>query len=316
MDFIIANLVVVAFGCVALFRPITFAIKCFFVFTLFATTAVIELPSGATVIAASFFLLFVVIRLSLTSRPITRIIAELSPASPGFWLSIAIGYGLLAAIFLPRLMPGVTDVYAIGRFGGRLGVAATVPFGPSGSHLTQSIYAIGGLVAFLVVSALLRKLDAAKLVTESVKMVGAILVLLSVLDLVTYYAHIPDVLSPIRTAGYSILSDTSISGLKRIVAGYPEASIFVLKCINGLCVRFSSLDVQDRTPHIWALDGYSACASASFYIKHSLPGACAPCGSYFRAHGSSRSQGRANRAPGIFDDRDRCLDHHATLSDA
>lgn len=233
----LAGPVVGLLGVMAISRPASFTIKCFFVLTIFATAAAIN-AGGASITAANFFLVFALLRLALLPQPLATAKGLLGFNTPGFWLLIAFGYGVLGAIFLPRLFPGITDVYALGRTAGRLGASATLPFGPSAAHITQSIYAIGGLLAFLVSAILLRRTDATETVIGAMKITGIGIIVLSALDLVSFYAHVPGLLDPIRTASYNILNYGSASGLKRIIAGYPEASIFVLNASMAYAFAF------------------------------------------------------------------------------
>src|SRR5271165_4296727 len=115
---------------------------------LFGATAAIELPSlgGATILPSEAFLPFLLIR-AWWERPV-RSFGRVHRAV--FWLALAVAWGLLSAVVIPRLLSGYVDVKTVNRTGGRDG---TFPLQPVSGNITQTGYACAGLAAFLAIRA-------------------------------------------------------------------------------------------------------------------------------------------------------------------
>lgn len=216
----LAGVLVMALGVLALFKPVAFSVKVLLTLTAFGAVAAVSLPSGSTILPAHFFLFFVILRVLFGAD---RAWAQGHvPAQAGIWLSIAIGYGLLVTAFMPTMFPGLTNVFLVGLY------KYSVPLMLAPGHITQGIYAIGGLLTYFCVIALLRRTDAVATTLSATAIASTVIVFFAALDLVSYYAGFPQVMKPLHTAAYKMLNTLEFAGLKRVVGSYPEASVFVI----------------------------------------------------------------------------------------
>jgi hypothetical protein len=172
---------------------------------------------------------------------------SITVGAPGFWLLVTVIYSTISAFLMPRLFLSQTFTYAVRT----AEINYLAPLAPSTSNLTQSIYFIGGFVCFFVLSGFgssysgQRKLARAALACVILNLVFV------VLDLATYWTNTTELLSFIRNSTYSMLSDTEIAGVKRIVGSFVEASSFsywtlgyfaftLSLWLNGIATRLTS----------------------------------------------------------------------------
>ena len=111
------GLLAIALGIFGFFAGPNFAVYTFVLSTLLAAAAAITLPSlGAANIQPAHLLLgFLVIALFSRRGYLSRTLGSLVFPRPGFWLLLAVCYGVASAFLLPRLFVGLTYVYAIAR---------------------------------------------------------------------------------------------------------------------------------------------------------------------------------------------------------
>jgi hypothetical protein len=100
-----------------------------------------------------------------------------------------------------------------------------VPLGPVSSNFNQSVYFLFDGLAFFMIAIVLAQgrvtdLRRAFLVWASIN------ASLGLIDILAKIAGLGDVLSPIRTASYVMLSDDVAGGFFRVVGGFPEASAY------------------------------------------------------------------------------------------
>ena len=154
-----------------------------------------------------------------------RILACLRFPNPGFWLISTLLYGVLGAIFIPRIAAGDFLVNAIGKsaYGTTID---QVPLGPTTGNYTQSIYFASDLVCFLVCCAVASTERGFRLLSLSLLAYCAADIFLAVADLVTYQTGTTYLLDPIRNASYVIYVDSEVTSSKRIIGSFSEASAF------------------------------------------------------------------------------------------
>lgn len=221
----IIGIITLAFAMLGMSRHPRFLIYCFFCTSLLGSAAAFILTSlGGTNIAPAHLLLgFLGARL-LLDKEVSRYMAEsITVGSPGFWLLLTVLYAAFTAYFMPVLFAGQTFIFPIRVVGSN---AYTNPLFPSMANLTQSIYLIGDFVCFVLISGFARAEAGFQTLSRAAITVIVLNLCFAVLDLVTYASGTSELLSFIRNANYSLLSDTELAGFKRIVGSFVEASSF------------------------------------------------------------------------------------------
>lgn len=214
-------------GALMLARGPGLGIHLLLVAAILGSAAAIKLPAvgNASIPPSHVLLLFYVLAVLNLRGGLASVLGVLRFPSPGFWLLLFVAYGVVTAIFLPRVFAGQTDVYGIARSGiGRLGIVSN-PLSPSAANITQSVYLLGNFALFSAVCAHIVMLGA-RAVTGALLLTAAVNIIFALLDIVTYGLGVIEVMDVIRNANYAILADASIAGLKRIVGSFPEASAF------------------------------------------------------------------------------------------
>src|ERR1700712_4130758 len=120
---------------------------------LFGAMAALTLPNGAVITPSNLFLPFLVLRAwqeNHGSKYVRRV-----PAA-GLWLALAALCGILGAMFIPRYLEGWFQILTVDREG-IVSRPKLYPLHPVSANLTQSVYALGSVAAFLSVRALLER---------------------------------------------------------------------------------------------------------------------------------------------------------------
>lgn len=207
-------------------RP-TFAIYAFFVSTLLSSSAALLLPSlGYANIQPGHLLLgFLVLAVVASHNSLSRAGDALTFPIAGFWLLLTALYATLSAYFLPRIFAGATYVFAVARTEIGPGIVSQ-PLTPVSGNITQSIYFIGDLVCFLVFYVYASRPRGLTATVNAALLCAAVNLVFAVIDLGSYWGGLGDVLGFIRNGSYRMLSEGTVSGFKRIVGSFPEASTF------------------------------------------------------------------------------------------
>lgn len=193
---------------------------------ILGSAAAILLPAagGANIQPFHFVLLFLAIAVALRPRTLTACFSSLAYPGPGFWYALFVLYGVLTAVFLPRIFDGATIVYSLTRGDGFHGIVAN-PLAPSASNITQAVYMLGSLACFAVVAGFSR-LGGAEVFARALIIAAAACIFFAIADMLTYLTNTTFLLAPIRNASYRMLDDGDIEGFKRIVGSYTEAGAF------------------------------------------------------------------------------------------
>jgi hypothetical protein len=194
--------------------------------TLFGAAAALKLESvgGASIQPFHFMLPFVVVIVCLRPTMLSASLSSIQYPSPGFWLLLFTLYAALTAVFLPRLFNGATVVYSIAR-GSELHRIVSSSLGPTSSNLTQSVYMLGNLTCFAIVTGIAR-LGGMVLFAKALIVTAIGCLVFAVADFATYKTGTAYLLSVIRNANYRMLDDGDIVGFKRIVGSFTEAGVF------------------------------------------------------------------------------------------
>ncbi|WP_292899666.1 MULTISPECIES: hypothetical protein [unclassified Nitratireductor] len=214
-------------GAVVLVSPPRLAFYVIVVSTLFGAAAAFSVPGlgGASILVPSLLLAFYCLRffMAFGEKPV---FAAVSSASPGIWLLLLTVYGVFSALFLPRLMEGVTDTMIVLRSSAGHRIIDLTPLSFSSNNITQTIYALGGLFCFAFTFAYLKCGGTARDVINAMLFLGVANLVFAVLDVVTYRTGTAHLFDFIRTANYALLTGSEKAGFKRISGTFPEASAF------------------------------------------------------------------------------------------
>ncbi|MCK1404970.1 hypothetical protein [Bradyrhizobium sp. 76] len=152
---------------------------------------------------------------------------------PGFWLMCLALYGVLTAICVPRLLAGITSIVPLGTSEYAM-TNSGVPLGPVSSNFTQSVYMIGDLICFMMTAAIASTRTGFLAITSAMIASAAANLAFAVLDIATFSTGTQFTLEFIRNAQYTLHNEEEISGLKRIVGSFPEASAFARETLGAL----------------------------------------------------------------------------------
>lgn len=145
-------------------------------------------------------------------------------------------HALIGAILFPRLFAGQTSVFIASRTS--RGVYETA-LGPSSANVTQTAYFTLGVLVFVALCLLLRRREALVDVKRGFFLWFGLHTAMGVLDLAGKMAGAGDVLAPIRTASYAMLTLTMEGGFWRIAGSYSEASTFGAVSLAGLAFSYT-----------------------------------------------------------------------------
>jgi hypothetical protein len=210
---------------------------------LFGSAAALIIGS-ANIQPGHVFLGFVAVAALSRRREAVATLRALGPSQPGFWLACLVVYGLVSAYFLPRVLAGLTDIIPLGS-SAYDDTGSTVPLGPVSSNLTQSIYLLANVLCFAMTVAIASTEAGFRAVLGGLIAFCVGNGLFAFLDLGTYATGTQDLMGFMRNAQYTLHTDVEVSGMKRIVGSFTEASSFAR----------STLGVLGLTGTLW-LAGY------------------------------------------------------------
>src|SRR5262249_51825705 len=158
--------------------------------------------------------------------------------------------GVASAALAPRLLTGNIVIFPIGS-SDYASTGSTVPLGPVSGNLTQSIYLIADLVCFAITAAIASTPAGFQTISRALLVCAAANILLAFLDIGTYNTGTGWLLDFMRNAQYTLRFDDEVSGMKRIVGSFTEASAFARTTL-GLAAFTGTLWVCGRTPALTA----------------------------------------------------------------
>ncbi|MBP1853189.1 hypothetical protein [Rhizobium halophytocola] len=219
--------IVAQFGLLSLFLGMRWLIGGMIVSTLLGAAAAIQLPAlgGASIQPSHLLLVFATLAIVLQPSLWQPFAASFRYRSPGFWFAAYILFSVLSAFFLPRIFQGATLVYSSARSATGTMSAIASPLAPGTANLTQSVYLLGDLVCFGLVCSFAR-LGHTRFVTRMLMATTCACLAFAVVDVSTFFMGMPDMLDFLRNANYTMHTAETISGFKRIVGSYPEASAY------------------------------------------------------------------------------------------
>ena len=192
----------------------------------FGSTALVTLSSlgGSSPLIFTVFAALLV--LSLTAR--RRIWHDLGhvfgKARPIWVLFCLLIYTVAGAWFLPRLFAGKTTAFTQSAL--YRGIVVETPLAPVSGNISQTAYFLAGGLAAIALCTMLVHGDRLAQVRRGFFVWCILHAGLGVLDLGGKLAGAGDVLLPIRTASYAMLTQSTAAGFWRIAGPYSEASAF------------------------------------------------------------------------------------------
>jgi hypothetical protein len=219
----VIGFITLALGLLALIRPAAFMVQLFLSSTLLGSSAafILEAVGGTNISPAHLLLGFLAYRLLSIQNVSAAAANSVTFGSPGFWLLLTVGYSVISAYFMPRIFAGQTFTFAVRNQDGY-----SMPLAPAMSNLTQSIYFVGDLVCFILISGYAGTVSGRKVLGGAAVWCAGLNLVFAVLDLATYFTNTTELMSIIRNANYALLNDQEVAGFKRIVGSFTEASSF------------------------------------------------------------------------------------------
>jgi hypothetical protein len=204
----------------------------------FGATAIATLPAlgGSSPLIYVVFLLGLLASVALR-RDVMRNLGTVLVQQPVAWLILfLVGYTVAGAYLLPRLFAGETTIFIPLRDQMRIG---EVPLSPVGGNLTQSLYFVLSALAFFALSVLLLQKGTLAALRKGFFAWAILHVSMGLVDLFGKLAGMGDVLAPIRSASYAMLTEADIGGFSRISGAYSEASSFGAVTVALLAFMFT-----------------------------------------------------------------------------
>ena len=226
MDMIPGSLVLALLLAIGWFleAPLLFAL-----FGSFAFGATAIASTGGSTIPVFMGMAGLVLLATLLRRTTWRDLGIVLRSQPLAHLACIISiYAVCSAYLFPRFFEGQTTVVVPIDSD-----YSYLPLAPVSGNTNQAVYfAMNGLM-FLVICVRLRQDGIARMRLAFMSW-AAINASLGATDIAARLVGAGDVLAPIRTARYAILSEQSVGGFFRVIGGFPEASAFAGAAVPAL----------------------------------------------------------------------------------
>jgi hypothetical protein len=222
--------VIIGMFCLMLGYRATFAT--FVVAALFGSAAAFLIGS-ANIQPAHLLLGFVAAIVLRRRRELASALDAVRMPKPGYWLMCLVIYGVATAILVPRLLAGASQIVPLGT-SEYADTGGTVPLGPVSSNFTQSVYMIADLICFMITVAIGSTRAGFMTIVNALLAYAGLNALLAILDVGTFSTGTQWLLEFMRNAQYTLHNEEEISGLKRIVGSFPEASAFARSTLGAL----------------------------------------------------------------------------------
>lgn len=202
----------------------------------FGATALVTLTSlgGSSPLIYTAFSALLIAAVALRRGFLKDLGGVFATVRPIWVLCFLMVYSAVGALLLPRFFAGQTVVFVQSRT--RSGVIEA-SLAPVGSNITQTGYfVLGGLTAMALCVLLLER-GRMRQVGSAFLILGFLHAGMGSLDLLGKIAGAGDVLAPIRTASYAMLTEAVAGGFHRIAGAFSEASAF--GSFSLACLAFS-----------------------------------------------------------------------------
>ena len=201
----------------------------------FGSTAIATLPSlgGSSPLIFTVFSVLLLATVAMR-QSVVRDIGRAYGLYPTFWLvTLLMVYAVVSSVFLPRLFAGQTSAFIPTTFG-----VQEVALAPVSGNISQTGYFLLGGMAFAAVSLLMLRGMPLSEVRRAYFAWAFLHAAMGAIDLAGKMAGAGDIMEPIRTASYAMLTEVSHSGFWRIVGGQSEASAFAGVGLSTLCFSY------------------------------------------------------------------------------
>jgi hypothetical protein len=203
----------------------------------FGSTALMTLSSlgGSSPLIYTFFAAQLIVITCLRRRLLQDLGYVFGRVRPTWILLSLMIYALVGAWLFPRLFAGQTSVFVVAKM--RMGIIED-SLAPVTGNTTQTGYFILGGLAAIAVSVLVLSEDRIAQIRRGFFLWCCLHAGMGALDLIGKMVGEGDVLLPIRTASYSMLTDIGQGGFWRVAGSYSEASAFGAASLASLSFCF------------------------------------------------------------------------------
>lgn len=193
----------------------------------FGMMAVINLPAvgNTSIVVLDLAVIAMTLLITLRRDGIATLARPFAPGGPGAMLILFLAYSYIATLFLPRIFQGETIVFSLGRIANSVGIVSS-PLAPNNGNLSQMIRMTLSVMGYAVAYAVMRRQPNPDLALQVVTWATIIHLTLGALDMMTVATGQSAAMEFIRTANYALTLGQEMSGLSRVIGGFPEASSY------------------------------------------------------------------------------------------
>ena len=201
----------------------------------FGSTAMMTLTSlgGSSPLIYTMFAALLVAAVAMRRHIWRDLGGVLGSVGPIWVLAALMLYAVVGAWLLPRFFAGQTIVFVQSKT--RSGVVEA-SLAPVSANISQTGYFVLGGFTAIALCVLLMKGDRITQVRRGFFVWSTLHAAMGLIDLLGKLAGAGDLLKPIRTASYAMLTETSEAGFSRIAGAYSEASAF--GAVSLACLAF------------------------------------------------------------------------------
>jgi hypothetical protein len=191
----------------------------------FGSTAIVTIGSlgGASPLIYTCFGALLLVSVA-ARKQIWRDLGMVFARFPAAWLVCALGiYAAASAIVFPRLFAGQTSAFVPSRM---RSAVLEVPLEPVSANISQTGYLLLSVLIFIAFCIVLTRSDSLAIVRRGFFTWCVLNAAMGAMDVAGKFVGLGDILEPIRTASYAMLTDVEQAGFSRIAGAYSEASAF------------------------------------------------------------------------------------------
>lgn len=193
----------------------------------FGAAAAFNLPAlgGASIGVLDLGAVAIFCMVLLTRGTGASLLGTFRPFQPGFFFALVMAIAFLSAMFYPRIFAGQTEVFQIARVEGGSRFDR-YPLGPSTGNITQLFRLSLGFLTFAALATSFRRMSDPRPVLRAMAVATGVNFAMGWIDVLTFATGTQSLMEWLRSANYSMHITDTMSGIKRMVGGFPEASSF------------------------------------------------------------------------------------------